>query len=275
MDPSTLENGSKILELKLDFWGLLLLGATLFVVIGLVLEYWHEISEFIELVRRPAAAFPWQELPKLIGAILVTIGVAGELFCTYKASRVESRLRDNNHSIIELLKNKASEDEREAAQLRKDAQDEQLARVHIEQGLAWRTLSPKDSKALSTQLKRFSGQTVIIAYEVGNAESSAFAWEIASVLNKAQWNVFNPNGIEGLSPAGIPFKSGFVPHTGIGISRGLGSDRAGKALINALVGCGFDAEAIPPARALLINEISIFVATRPRGPQGEAKLHPH
>ncbi len=109
MDPSALENVSRSLESSLDFWGVLLITATFLVVIGLVLEYRHDVAEFIEQARRPAAVFPWRRLWELVGAILVTVGVAGELFFTYKASGVESRLRDNNHKIEALLTKEAGD----------------------------------------------------------------------------------------------------------------------------------------------------------------------
>jgi hypothetical protein len=109
MDPSALESVSRSLESSLDFWGLMLLVATLLVVIGLVVEYWHEVGELWEHVRWPMAAFPWDKVVALSGGILVTIGVFGELFVTYKASRVETKLRENNHKIEESLNISAAE----------------------------------------------------------------------------------------------------------------------------------------------------------------------
>jgi hypothetical protein len=85
------------------FLGLMLLAATCLVVIGLVFEYWPETIDFIEEVRRPAAAFPRKRFGEMVGAILVTLGVAGELWFTFQASRVETSLRDNNHQIEALL----------------------------------------------------------------------------------------------------------------------------------------------------------------------------
>ncbi len=86
MDPSALESVSKSLESRLDFWGVLLLVATCLVVAGLILEYWHEVADFFSEVQRPAAAFPWARAREMLGAILVTVGVAGELLFTFEAS---------------------------------------------------------------------------------------------------------------------------------------------------------------------------------------------
>jgi hypothetical protein len=120
MDLSELERISKALEKSLDFWGLLLLAATAFVVIGLVVEYWHDVKEFWIIVHWPMAAFPWDKFKTLIGGILVTIGVAGELFVTYRASRVETDLRNNSHKIEALLRQQAGD----AAASAKIAHDE-------------------------------------------------------------------------------------------------------------------------------------------------------
>jgi hypothetical protein len=103
MDPSGLESTSRRLESSLDHWGWWILGSTFVVVLGLVIEYWEPITEFIDEWRRPAAAFPWKKFVELTGGILVTIGVAGELGFTYKASRTETKLRENNHQIEESL----------------------------------------------------------------------------------------------------------------------------------------------------------------------------
>jgi hypothetical protein len=103
MEPSPLESVSRSLESSLDWWGVFLLVFTFIVAIGLVIEYWEPVREFIEECRRPAAAFPWYKLTGLTGGILITVGVFGEFWGAYKASRVETKLRENNHKIEESL----------------------------------------------------------------------------------------------------------------------------------------------------------------------------
>jgi hypothetical protein len=120
MDLSALESISKALEKSLDFWGLMLLFATALVVIGLVVEYWHDVQEFWMRLTWPMASFPWDKFTALAGGILVTIGVAGELLVTYKASRVETQLRENSHKIETFLTQKAGD----AAASAKTAHDE-------------------------------------------------------------------------------------------------------------------------------------------------------
>src|SRR5271165_1479772 len=100
MDLSALQNSIKALEDSLDSWAFWLELATFLVVIGLILEYWHEVRDL--LTERP---FKWKQLMKFSGAILVIAGVAGELFVGYKASRVETNLRAaNGKEIAELTK---------------------------------------------------------------------------------------------------------------------------------------------------------------------------
>jgi hypothetical protein len=101
MDPSVLEQISRNLESSLDCWGRWLLIATGVVVLGLILEYWEPIRDVIKKYRTPE--FAWKDLLKLTGGILITVGVAGELFFTYEASRVENSLRKNNHQIEQRL----------------------------------------------------------------------------------------------------------------------------------------------------------------------------
>jgi hypothetical protein len=112
MDPSALQGVSKNLESSLDCWGRLLLVSTGVVVLGLLLEYWEPVQEFIAEWRK--SGFPWKWFMGLAGGFLITVGVAGELAFTYKASRVENKLRENNHQIEQLLNKEAGDAQRSA-----------------------------------------------------------------------------------------------------------------------------------------------------------------
>jgi hypothetical protein len=109
MDLPSLETASRALEQALDFWGVLLLWSTLIVVVGLLFEYWEPIRSFFGEWHRPAAVFPSGKFWELFGGLLVTVGVAGELWFTYQASRVETELRNNNHRIEALLTKEAND----------------------------------------------------------------------------------------------------------------------------------------------------------------------
>jgi hypothetical protein len=123
MDPSALESVSRSLESSVDWWGVFILVSTLIVAAGLVVEYWEPVHEFIEECRRPAAALPWKKFWGLTGGILVTVGVFGEFWGAYRASRVETKLRDNNHKIEESL-NVSAKSAADAADRAKASGDE-------------------------------------------------------------------------------------------------------------------------------------------------------
>lgn len=84
------------LESRYDLLGWWLAFSTLVVVIGLVLEYWHDLKK---LVRAP-----WKRKLKLlggfIGGVLITAGVTGELLIQSKLSGVETDLRNANKLTV-------------------------------------------------------------------------------------------------------------------------------------------------------------------------------
>ena len=98
MDLSTLESTVKALETSLDSWGHWLVFFTLLVVLGLIFEYWNEIGDLLN--KRP---FKWQHFLALVGAIFVTVGVAGELITEFEASRTETSLRQASSGIVLAL----------------------------------------------------------------------------------------------------------------------------------------------------------------------------
>ena len=179
----------------------MLLAATCLVVIGLVLEYWHEIKDFWVHVRWPIAAFPWNKFAAISGGVLVTLGVAGELAFTYMASRKESQLRENNHRIEALLTKEAGEaNERaskneqqtaglklKAAELSKEAETERLARIQLAASISWRTPDRALIPQLSPPLQRFAGQRFAVVSDLGDPERmNVFSW-IALLLGDAHW----------------------------------------------------------------------------------------
>jgi len=274
------------------------LAATLLVVVGLVLEYWHEIKEFWEHVRWPMAAFPWGKLVAISGGILVTLGVAGELFFTYQASRVETKLRENNHRI-EVLLNKEAGDawnaaesakatakgfesqiagaNARAAEANRIAEEERLARARIEARVAWRHLTKEQQSAMAEHLKRFSGQWGNIGRVSYDVEITSFATDIAKTLQAAGWHVLPPSAI---TMRGVPapaFGNPIEPViTGVTINSTPDSRarEMGDAVSSELHSFGYDATVEPkrePARGKF-SIIWVTVEARPEGPQGEYKL---
>ena len=275
MDPSALESVSRSFESSLDWWGAFILVSTAVVAIGLVIEYWEPIREFIEEWRRPAAAFPWRKFMGLTGGILVTVGVVGEFWGTYKAFRIETKLRDNNHQIEGLLNKEADEARQKAGEANKAAEDERVARVQIEEALAPRRLTTEQRLAISSGLSRFSKQPVVAFNNTFDVEAAVLAAEILSTLKQAKWYM-HPTFMIG-RPVSWWAKAPSISVTGIFIEATLDkrSQLAAKALARELSNNGFDCR--KQEKGLLGSSLPfplvlIDIEPRPEGPQGEAKL---
>lgn len=110
MDASALESSISTAEKSLDFWSSWFLGATLVVVIGLVVEYFPNIRGL--LAERPINR---KLLVEIIGGALITIGVAGELGVQFFQSNAETSLRTSNHQYVGLLSNNIERVSKDAA----------------------------------------------------------------------------------------------------------------------------------------------------------------
>lgn len=196
MDLSALERDVRALEISLDSMEFWITVSTLLVVVGLVVEYWFPLSELIEEIRK-RHPFPWKKLAEMIGGVLVTIGVAGELSFQSIASNKGALIRAYSHQIEGLLNKeagqarseashaneRASRNEKEAAQLRKDAESEHIARLELQARYEWRRLTAQQAKALCNDLKpRFANRLYVIAtaldpeaWQYGKDLVSAFA----------------------------------------------------------------------------------------------------
>jgi hypothetical protein len=172
MDPLGLESTSRRLECSLDRSGWWILASTFFVVLGLVIEYWEPVAEFIDEWGRPAAAFPWRRFVELSGGILVTIGVAGELGFTYRASRTETKLRENNHKIEESL-NASTQDAALAAKRAWASANEAQQRTDAvaQQARAVTSRMEDTARELSDANKEAGLQLAILEMNAGDANA--------------------------------------------------------------------------------------------------------
>ena len=73
--------------------------------LGLILEYLHEVPEELRKLRE---AWAWKPLCILVGAILITVGVAGELAVQFFASQKETALRQANDQLFTNLNTEAN-----------------------------------------------------------------------------------------------------------------------------------------------------------------------
>jgi hypothetical protein len=200
MDPSALERNISTLDTSLDSLEHWLALMTALVVIGLVLEYWHELPEAIDALK---TAWSWRPLCIISGAILITVGVAGELFVQSLASRKETALRKANDEVFAGLNGeaaqaridagnaivraskadeRASENEKEAARLQKLAEAERLERIKLEAAVAPRSLSLEQQRLIASACGRFRGRSVLVSSYGMDGEGAALAGQIISVL---------------------------------------------------------------------------------------------
>jgi hypothetical protein len=116
MDLPALETAIKALERSLDSLGVWLAAWTALVVVGLIVEFGEDLRELI--VERP---FKWRLFRAMVGGLLITVGVAGELFVQFKAAKVETKLRADSHEIEARLNKEAADANKEAADARKES----------------------------------------------------------------------------------------------------------------------------------------------------------
>jgi hypothetical protein len=150
-----LEQSIKTLENSLDVIEIWLAASTFLVVIGLFLEYWHEVRELIEKIRR-RPPFPWKAFQGIIGGVLVTVGVAGELAMQFGASTIETDIRAKSHQVEAQLNQKASQASKDAETAKVTAKsfERQIAASQVRIAEANRAASEAQQSAATEQLER-------------------------------------------------------------------------------------------------------------------------
>jgi hypothetical protein len=136
----SLERSSDSLECWIMFW-------TAAVVVGLIIEYgiliWRR-------VREGDSDHGWGEI---VGGILITAGVAGELFVGAMRSTVETKLRAANHQVIVLLNKEV---------VGRQFTEEQVAKM-------------------GDSLKQFAGREMFVTSYAGDAEAARLGLQIKRV----------------------------------------------------------------------------------------------
>jgi len=214
MDLPALETAIKILEKSLDSLGVWLAVWTALVVVGLIVEFAEDVKELI--TERP---FKWRLFRTMVGGFLITVGVGGELFIQFRASKIETDLRTDSHQVEALLNKQAADANKEAGDARREAADavkgtakslaeaatanerasqanrvaEELRQknLQLEKEFAPRLLAIRglpDGKSNIDELKKFAGTKVILA-SVHDAEALHAAGSIKWLLEKAGWDV--------------------------------------------------------------------------------------
>src|ERR1035438_639222 len=97
------------LEGRADTLAAWLVFSTGLVVVGLMMEYGAEFAKWKPTSLLHPRSFAWIRPWEIIGGILVVGGVAGEMQIELAASRVETKLRDSNSQIEQLLSEEAGD----------------------------------------------------------------------------------------------------------------------------------------------------------------------
>jgi hypothetical protein len=276
MSIPTLQAAAHSLERSLDRLEHWLAVMTALVVVGLVLEYWHELPHAIAVLKKAKKCL-WKPILIIGGAILITVGVGGELVVQFFASNVETNLRQKNDEIFVTLNNEAEQLRTDGEIAHKQTDDERMARVKIEQAVAWRTFDDAQQTAFAASLKPFAGPLADCSFMGGDTEAFSFSSDIAAALRRAKWKVVPP------SPNMLEYRLASPPNANSAIVRvetgvetastsEVGSIAAAKAIAKELQHLGFDAEFSPTKNVLPQPMVWIRVLHRPLGAQGEAKL---
>ena len=173
MDASALERAIKALESRSDsldswltFWVTIVVVGVAVEVVVVIKEYFHARSEYRRgSIRSPDKPSLWDLLLELVGAVLVAIGVAGELGIDFKSAVVRNALRDANGKLVGLLN-------LEAAKLRT--------------AIAPRELTIEQQDLIGGALRKSSGKTVWLRSYRGDAEAKRLGVEIKQALTLAR-----------------------------------------------------------------------------------------
>jgi len=89
---------------------------------------------------------------------------------------------------IALINQSASDANARAAEANRIAEQERLARLRIEERLAWRRVSPKEHSAIVAALKQYAGTRVYVV-KLGDPEAGVFADDLMKTLTDSKWAV--------------------------------------------------------------------------------------
>jgi hypothetical protein len=96
------------LEARSDFWGHIMVAATVLVAIGVAIEVWATILEVRDELHE-GGKIKWHHILTFIGAIFVAAFVGLECIAEYKGGDIETKLRSNNGAAQLELINRANE----------------------------------------------------------------------------------------------------------------------------------------------------------------------
>lgn len=190
---------------------------------------------------------------------------------------IQERLSQDKDLKIAEASRAAGEANQRAAEANEKAEKERLARVRLEEALAWRRLTSAQRTRLADSLQRFSVKRTWLIYNLNDAEAFGFASDLATAFGSAKWNPTEPEPIMKMTEGPVAVGTNPPLERGVVVSStgGKSNDEAVEALVRQLLALGFDArKSASPAIHEQHPTSTVFVSVEPRpeGPQGEAKL---
>lgn len=157
------------------------------VFLGVVLEIMPVISEYLTELREfrrgticsPERPMRLKFALEVLGSVLVTIGVFGELVVGIKMAKVETNMRDDTAQLVSIIDQKAAEARKRAAHA-----ELELARLK-----APRSLSKAQQRRLVAELRPFSGTPIMVVFDNFDPEANNLAIQLMVALLHAGWKV--------------------------------------------------------------------------------------
>jgi hypothetical protein len=172
------------LKVALTRWEWFGYMSTAIVFIGCVGEF---VAEFTSL---PKSKELENKLARL-SLIVLILGIARELLGAVRTSQLSGRLIANIEERAGKAVQRAGEaderaslDEKEAAQLRELAEKEHLARIKLEKYAAWRTILDKQEALIVDRIAPLKGHTLNMFVFTDDHETAAFAERLGTMLAK-------------------------------------------------------------------------------------------
>jgi hypothetical protein len=275
MDLPQLESAIKSLEKSLDSLSGWLTVWTALVVLGLGVELADDLRKVVK--ERP---IKWtKHLLVIGGGLLITMGVAGELFVQFKASKVETILRADSHQVEALLNKQAADANKEAEEVRNEAaraliqiaqakKDAELARRDAESfkldiAKANEHAAEASQKAEEERLARLKIEEKLAPRRISAEQTATLVGDLRPLIGKQVFLSFIAGDPETaaftellrstLAKAGLVVEARPILILGsvkAGISMTVGKNRLADAnfLANALIQAGLAEKPIPAER---------------------------
>jgi hypothetical protein len=293
MDLPAVETTIKALERYLDSLGVWLTVWTALVVVGLIVEFAEDLKELI--AERP---FRWRLFRGIVGGLLITVGVAGELFVQFKAAKVETELRADSHEIEARLNKEAADANKQAADARNESanafsqaaqamRDAAVARrdaesLKLETAKANQSAAEANKKAEEERLARLKIEERLAPRRISAAQTAILMRDLRPLWGRKVILFFISGDPE--TATFVDLLTGTLKTAGLtvetrpgmilgavkaGISFTIGKNRFGDAniLANALIEAGLvekpvPAEKIPEEDQSRLDELQITVGPK-------------